>query len=70
MHSSRYLFDIYLAFAVWFPEFTEEPGAKVENLDDAEDWEACQEPHGAANQANPLQKKLRGSSEFYHFKMI
>ena len=36
MHSSRYLFDIYLAFAVWFPEFTEEPGTKVENLDDAE----------------------------------
>ena len=69
MLSSCYRFDIYSAFAVWFPEFTEELGAEVENLDDTEDWEACEEPHGAANQANPLQKKLSVSSEFCYFKM-
>ena len=48
----------------------QEFGKKEDDLNSADDGEACEESHGAANQANPLQKKLRGSSEFYHFKML
>ena len=70
--SSCYRFEICSAFVLWFLESSEEHGAKVENLNHAEDWEACEKPHGAANQPNPLQKHwdclLKSPFEFFFFE--